>query len=63
MDDSGLEINEARLDWLHTEAGSQHSDIASAEVEKGFGLTTVELRVPYERDACVRPNFAGHRQH
>jgi hypothetical protein len=50
VDDSGLEINEARLDWLHTGAGSQHSDIASAEVEKGFGLTTLELRVPYERD-------------
>ncbi len=51
VDDSGLEINEARLDWLHTEAGSQHNDIASAEVEKGFGLMTLELKVPYERDA------------
>jgi len=51
VDDSGLEINEARLDWLHTEAGSQHSDIASAEVEKGFGLATLELRVPFERVA------------
>jgi hypothetical protein len=50
VDDSGLEVNEARLDWLHTEANSQQSDIASAEVEKGFGLTTLELRVPYERD-------------
>ena len=50
VDDSGLEINEARLDWLHTQAGSQHSDIASAEVEKGFGLMTLELKVPFERD-------------
>jgi hypothetical protein len=50
VDDSGLEVNEARLDWLHTEANSQQSDIASAEVEKGFGLTTLDLRVPYERD-------------
>ena len=49
VDDSGLEINEARLDWLHTKAGSQHSDTAKAEVEKGFGLLTLELEVPYER--------------
>ena len=49
VDDSGLENNEARFDWLHTKAGSQHSDIAAVEVEKGFGLATVELRVPYER--------------
>jgi hypothetical protein len=50
VDDTGLEINEARLDWLHTAAGNQHSDIASAEVEKGFGLTTLELKVPFVRD-------------
>jgi hypothetical protein len=50
VDDSGLEVNEARLDWLHTQAGSQHSDTATAEVEKGFGLLTLELEVPYERD-------------
>ena len=53
VDDSGLEINEARLDWLHTRANSQQSDIASVEVEKGFGLLTLELRVPYERDASA----------
>jgi len=51
VDDSGLEINEARLDWAHTKAGSQHSDSATAEVEKGFGLLTLEIEVPYERDA------------
>jgi hypothetical protein len=51
VDDSGLEINETRLDWLHTGANNQQSDIASVEVEKGFGLLTVELRVPFERDA------------
>jgi len=50
VDDSGLEKNEARLDWIHTKAGDQHSDIASAEVEKGFGLLTLELKVPFERD-------------
>jgi hypothetical protein len=51
VDDSGLEINETRLDWLHTAANNQRNDIASVEVEKGFGLLTVELRVPFERDA------------
>ena len=50
VDDSGLEINEARLDWLHTTAGSQHSDTVTAEVEKGFVLLTLEIEVPYERD-------------
>jgi len=50
VDDSGLEINEARLDWVHTKAGAQHSDTVTAEVEKGFGLLTLEIEVPYERD-------------
>jgi hypothetical protein len=50
VDDSGLEINEARLDWLHTEAGAQHRDTLTAEVEKGFGNLTLEIEVPYERD-------------
>jgi len=59
VDDSGLEINEARFDWLHTRAGSQHSDTASAEVEKGFGLATVELRVPYERDVSPEQTLQG----
>jgi len=49
VDDSGLEINEARLDWLHTRAGSSHTDLTTAEVEKGFGLLTLEIEVPYER--------------
>jgi hypothetical protein len=57
VDDSGLEINEARLDWLHTRASRQHSDIVTAEVEKGFGLLTLEIEVPYERD--VLPDGTG----
>jgi hypothetical protein len=59
VDDSGLEINEARFDWLRTQAGSQHSDIASAEAEKGFGLATLELRLPYERDISPAENAQG----
>ena len=53
VDDSGLEINETRVDWLHTRANDQQTDIASLEVEKGIGLLTVELKLPYERDATA----------
>jgi len=50
VDDSDLEAAEARLDWLHTGANSSHSDVFKAEVEKGIGLMTLELEVPYEYD-------------
>jgi hypothetical protein len=51
VDDSDYEINEARLDLLHTKIGSQHSDLVRAEVEKGFfGVLTLELELPYEVD-------------
>lgn len=50
VDDSDLEPTEARLDWLHTSAGAQHSDQVKAEMEKGFGLLTLELEIPYERN-------------
>lgn len=53
VDDSDLEVNEARLDWLHTEANAQQSDTVTAEVEKGFGNLTLEIEVPYERDAAA----------
>ncbi len=50
VDDSDLEPGEARLDWLHTEANGQKDDVLHSEVEKGFGLMTLELEVPYERN-------------
>lgn len=50
VDDSDREENEARLDWLHTQADGTKSDVLTAEVEKGFGLLTLEIEVPYERD-------------
>jgi hypothetical protein len=50
VDDSDLEENEARLDFLHTKIGSQHSDIVTGEIEKGFGTVTLEIEVPYESD-------------
>jgi len=50
VDDSASEDGEARLDWLHTGGNGQHGDEVKAEVEKGFGLLTLELEVPYERN-------------
>ncbi len=50
VDDSDLEVNEARLDWLHTQANHERDDMVTAEVEKGFGPLTLEIEVPYEVD-------------
>src|SRR4051812_13382924 len=44
--------NEFRLDWIHTENGSSQADEVKAEVEKSFGLLTLELEVAYEREAA-----------
>ncbi len=51
VDDSDEEINEARLDWFHSEGAGQQNDFTTAEVEKGFGTVTLEIEVHYERDA------------
>jgi hypothetical protein len=51
VDESDVD-NEFRLDWLHTEANAQQNDEAKVELEKSFGLMTVELEVPYERAAA-----------
>src|ERR1035437_8863732 len=56
VDDSDLEINELRLDWTHIQAHNERSDVMRAEVEKGFGLLTLELEVPYEIDTATNPN-------
>jgi hypothetical protein len=50
VDDSDLETNEARLDWLHASRNDTHTDLVTAEVEKGFGLLTLEVEIPFERD-------------
>ncbi len=51
VDDSDLEVNELRLDWLHTEGSGQNVNAFTAEVEHGFGLLTVEVEVHYDYDA------------
>lgn len=48
VDDSDLEPNEFRLDWLHDRGPGQNSDSGKVELEKGFGQMTLELEVPYE---------------
>jgi hypothetical protein len=51
VDDTGLEKDgELELNYLHTSADDQHSDIETAEFQKSFGWLTLELGVPYERD-------------
>jgi len=52
VDDSDLETDEARLDWMHTEAGSSKTDIIHPEIERAFGLMTMELEFPYEYDTA-----------
>ena len=62
VDDTGLELNEARLDWLRSGIGSTHQNNMRAEVEKGFGVATAELEVPYEYDSApqgVTQGFAN----
>jgi len=50
VDDSDLELNEVRLDWIHTAVHSATGDEATAELEKGFGPVTLEGEIHYERD-------------
>jgi hypothetical protein len=50
VDDSDLEVNEARLDWETTQRNSQHNNLITGEVEKGFGLLTLEVEVPFEHN-------------
>ena len=59
VDDSDLEPNEFRLDWLHTRAKNQRSDSGKVEIEKGFGQLTLELEVPYEYNVVDRETTKG----
>jgi len=60
IDDSNLETDEARVDWFHTKGTNhQSSDLVTAEVEKGFGLLTLEIEVPFERDTSPGQTLEG----
>ena len=58
VNDMALENNELEFTWLHTKGGSQQSDIGSVEIQKGFGLLTLQAEVPYERN--VSPDQTAH---
>jgi len=59
VDDSVLETDEFRLDWLRTWADGQRGDMAKAELEKGFGLWTLELEVPFEQTRSEGQTLRG----
>lgn len=48
VDDSDLETNEFRLDWVHIASKGARSNTVTAEVEKGFGLLTLEVEAHYD---------------
>jgi hypothetical protein len=51
VDDSDLEVDEARLDWFRSGLANSHTDLITAEVEKGFGELTLEVEAPFQRTA------------
>ncbi len=56
--------NELRLDWVHLEGRGHVIDDAKAEIEKSFGLLTVEVEVPYSRDtSAVFDPLTGRSSH
>jgi hypothetical protein len=56
---SDLETGELRLDWLHSANGSGHTDILHPEVEYAFGLLTLEVEAPYERNVVGGSTTSG----
>ena len=51
IDDSNLELNEFRFDWFHSGLHSQRADSFKLELEKGFGLLTLEAELHYDRES------------
>lgn len=50
VDDSDLETDEFRIDDNHTTIPGSHADEFTVEIEKGFGLLTLELEVHFDRE-------------
>src|SRR5438309_694483 len=55
VDDTVLEVNEARLDWQHSETPDGQDDVVKAEIEKSFGQVTLEIEAPYELEHVTTP--------
>jgi hypothetical protein len=51
VDDSDLEQGEYRLDWIHQENRGARFNTLNTEIEKGFGLVTLEVEGHYEYDS------------
>jgi hypothetical protein len=51
--------NEFRLDWLHTEKRGHVADSVTAEIEKSFGLLTLEIEAPYQRETLRETDFGS----
>jgi hypothetical protein len=49
--DEGDLDKELELSWIHQEGHGNTTDVATGEVEWSFGLATVEVEAPWERDA------------
>ena len=48
VEDTSLEETEFELNYLHTRAGQQRGDVLTGEIQKGIGVATLEVEVPYE---------------
>jgi hypothetical protein len=59
VDDTGLEDTELEFGYLHTKANDQHSDTVTAGGQTSFGLLTLEVDVPYEREADADDSSKG----
>jgi len=51
VDDMALEDNELEFTWLHTKGSDRQNDTGTVEFQKGIGLLTLEVQIPYERNA------------
>lgn len=58
VNDMALEDNELEFTWLHTKGPGQQTDLGEIEFQKGLGLLTLQVEVPYER--IVSPDQTTH---
>lgn len=58
-DDSDLELNEFRLDWLRADIHSDRSDELKLEYEKGFGMVTLEAALIYDWEKVAGKTDSG----
>jgi hypothetical protein len=59
VEDMAFEDNELELTWLHTKGNGQQSDLGTAEFQKGFGLLTLQVDVPYGRNVSAYQTVEG----